>query len=216
MARLGTGTGNDCMSPDSVVGVVSPGKRNASRLGPPDSPAEPHDVAVHGGVLFADAMISPCGVYRYRLRRWDGPLQDLGADDWLVVVGLNPSIADANVDDPTVRRCRDLARRLDKRGLWLVNVYGLRSVDPRALASDADPVGPGNDDFVREALSLGTRTVAAWGKRVDPLRAADVAVLSDAWECLGTNLDGSPKHPLYVPRDRELRPWAWGETPEGS
>ena len=46
--------------------------------------------------LEADAVMSACGRYRYALRRrWR---QGSGE---LLVVGLNPSRADARVDDPT-------------------------------------------------------------------------------------------------------------------
>lgn len=50
------------------------------------------------------ATLSGCGLYRYHLwRRWDtGP-----SVMWIM---LNPSTADADEDDPTIRRCVGYAK----------------------------------------------------------------------------------------------------------
>lgn len=63
------------------------------------------------------ASISDCGRYRYALHRWWGD----GAR--LIFVMLNPSTADANVDDPTIRRCVGFARSLGFDGLGVFNLY---------------------------------------------------------------------------------------------
>ena len=53
------------------------------------------------------ADLSPCGLYRFTLTRtWGAP----GAR--VVFVMLNPSTADASVDDPTTTRCIGFAREL--------------------------------------------------------------------------------------------------------
>jgi hypothetical protein len=56
--------------------------------------------------MWRSATISDCGRYRYALgRRWDdGPTAC-----WVM---LNPSTADADVDDPTIRRCVSTRLRL--------------------------------------------------------------------------------------------------------
>lgn len=183
----------DCQSPDGAVETSI------------ESPMQTPDWS---RVLHSDAMVSACGRYRYRLRRAIKPLVEMAPDDWLVVVGLNPSVAGANRDDPTVRRCRGLAQRMGKPGLWLVNAYGLRGSDPGCLKLAEDPVGPDNLAFLGEALSLPTQPIAAWGRRVGVEQTAILAPLSDSWLCLGTNRDGSPKHPLYVASTVAPKPWS--------
>jgi len=81
------------------------------------------------------AVLSDCGTYRYSLtRRWSpGPL--LG---WVM---LNPSRADALVDDPTIRRCVGFARRWGFAGIVVRNLYALRATDPRELSRHPAPVG---------------------------------------------------------------------------
>ena len=56
-----------------------------------------------GKLVEMDAENSECGTFQYWLvRRW-------GPRPVLVFVMLNPSTADAYVDDPTVGRCMDFA-----------------------------------------------------------------------------------------------------------
>ncbi len=154
-----------------------------------------------------DATLSDCGTYRYCLRRGSRPLHTLADTDWLVVVGLNPSTADADRDDPTVRRCVSLARRLGKSGLCLVNVYALRSTDPSHLNKHPDPIGPENQRIVRKTLHATQVALAAWGRRADPQQTRWLTDLPTQWVCLGTNRDGSPKHPLYVAGNTTPVPW---------
>jgi hypothetical protein len=164
------------------------------------------DVSAAGGVL-AGAVVSPCGTYRYTLDRvWDASLPTA------LFIMLNPSTADASVDDPTIRRCVSFAKRMGCGALTVVNLYALRSTDPGALATHPDPVGPDNDTHI--ALALGKRlgcVVAAWGahpaanQRVDTVAAL---LAAHGWQvsCLGTTKGGAPRHPLYVRGDAPLTP----------
>jgi hypothetical protein len=66
-----------------------------------------------------------CEVYRYELRRvWDA---QLGLACWVM---LNPSTADANEDDPTIRRCVNFARTWGYGGIVVRNLFALRATDP--------------------------------------------------------------------------------------
>jgi len=77
-----------------------------------------------------DALISPCSQYRYwLLRRWSNrPLATF--------VMLNPSTADANSDDATIRKCMGFADAWGLGGIWVVNLFALRSTNPYGLVSD--------------------------------------------------------------------------------
>lgn len=98
------------------------------------------------------ALLSSCGKYRYVLKRKTKcPLR------WVkkcVFIMLNPSIADANIDDPTVRRCVSFAEREGCTDLSVVNLFALRSTDPDELLNEADPQGPENHRNRRKKMCL--------------------------------------------------------------
>ena len=79
------------------------------------------------------AGFSRCRRYRYWLRRdWDRALPQCA------FIGLNPSTADAQTDDPTLRRCMGFARQWGYGSLLLVNLFGFRATDPAALSTASD------------------------------------------------------------------------------
>jgi hypothetical protein len=144
----------------------------------------------------------PARIYRYRLwRRW-GP--------WpgrlVVWVLLNPSTADAHVLDPTLRRCEGFSRAWGYDGMEIVNLFALRSTDPQRLYDTTAPAGESgpavNDRAILAAAARASLVVCGWGReRLAQDRAR--AILADLREaaplhCLGTNADGSPRHPLYL------------------
>lgn len=156
------------------------------------------------------AVISSCGAYRYHLvRTWREPLFLSTRACNLAFIMLNPSTADHAVDDPTIRRCMGFARREGYCGIDVVNLYALRATDPSELCAAADPVGPENDAYLLRCLANG-EAVAAWGS-VPFARERILHVLSllrgVKMFCLGANKDGSPKHPLYVPKNAALALW---------
>jgi hypothetical protein len=153
------------------------------------------------------ATISDCGQYRYRLSRvWDGARQ------LLTFVMLNPSTADAEQDDPTIRRCMGFARTFGYGGINVLNIFALRATDPRQLSGHPDPVGPYNDQMLYAYLAVDpmrAQTVAAWGAhKAATVRAAALTAPGTApWSCLGVTKDGHPRHPLYLPANAQLRLW---------
>lgn len=159
------------------------------------------------------------GEYRYWLERdwWDKTctVPNPGVS-LLVFVMLNPSTADGEVDDPTIRRCIGFARREGATAMHVMNLYALRATDPAALLAHPDPVGVGNDEVLRTVARYHHhfKTVVAWGahKMVTPDRTR---ILTDAAEkagttlwCLGRTKAGAPRHPLYVKADQPLIPWS--------
>ncbi len=154
------------------------------------------------GLPSSTALFSDDRVYRYKLeRRWSN-------DAPLVIVMLNPSTADAHTDDPTVAKCARYARRWHAGGLIVLNIFALRSTDPRALYGHTDPIGPANDDVIADVLREDRHgTVAAWGVHGEHLdRGRQVAALlrrHGAVHCLKTTKAGHPGHPLYL-RDNAL------------
>ena len=149
----------------------------------------------------SNAIISDCGTYRYRLDRDWATLTGAGTVLWIM---LNPSTADATKDDPTIRRCINFTKAWGYAGLIVGNLFALRATDPRAIGKHGDSVGPENDRYLKEMAKLPYvgRIVAAWGAHAPSYRAAMVCDMlrphSDI-HCLGINMDGSPRHPLYLP-----------------
>lgn len=147
-----------------------------------------------------DAVLSPDGTYRYTLtRRW-------GTGPRAVFAGLNPSTADAAVDDPSTRRMIGFAQSAGCGSLTLVNLYAWRSASPAVLRRVLDPVGPDNDAWIATAATEADLVIAAWGTHAGSERAAAVLELlghATVW-CLGRTKAGHPRHPLYVPAKTPL------------
>lgn len=156
------------------------------------------------------AIISNCGTYRYVLTR-PSEVEHPERGTALFVM-LNPSTADASLDDPTIRRCRGFAKSWGCAGLTVANLYALRSTDPSALWDHHNPVGPDNDQYLRSLAMERGDIVCAWGGNARQDRVVEVArIFMDAgarlW-CLGITKDGYPRHPLYVRGDQPLLSWA--------
>lgn len=125
---------------------------------------------------------------------------------------LNPSTADENADDPTLRRCIGFARNWGLGGIDVVNLYALRATNPADLWRSDDPVGPENDAHLEDAGRTSRMLVAAWGAHPKAERVAQVLAIPgfDRLTCLRTTKDGHPGHPLYVPKDVEPISWPVG------
>lgn len=173
------------------------------------------------------ALISEDGLYRYRLWRW----WEGGNGGCATFVMLNPSTADGTADDATIRKCRGFARRWGLSGLRVVNLFALRSTDPKELGRDfaydgslAPVTGPDNDMHLFYVLReppagcIDHRVVVAWGstgggavaKMVRRRRIAVRKLMADLGVqplCLGTAKDGNPRHPLMLSYDTPLVPW---------
>jgi hypothetical protein len=157
----------------------------------------------------AGAEFSHCGEYRYGLSRtWDRGRQ---AVLWIM---LNPSTASAEVDDPTVRRTQEFARRWGYGGVVVANLFARRCTRPIHLKDPGDPVGPRNDSYLVQLAGepqIGL-VVAAWGAH-GSLHGREEAVAQLLHQrarplyCLGTTKAGHPRHPLYVRGTTDLEPW---------
>lgn len=155
-------------------------------------------------ILSSDAILSPCGCYRYLLTRtWDAALPVL------VFCMLNPSTADASQDDPTIRRCIGFAQREGCGGVAVVNLFALRATDPDKIPLDSSAFGPENITHITAAVK-GRRVVLAYGAHhlahphvwrplIDRIRQHAAGLY-----CLGTTKAGAPRHPLYVRGDAPL------------
>lgn len=158
------------------------------------------------------AEISPCGKYRYTLRRaLNG---DRGTVNFIM---LNPSTADALEDDPTIRRCMGFAGMWGYGELLVTNLFALRATNPDELLTADDPVGPENNGYLIDNACHDT--VVAWGGHKAALERADYVfhMLRQQFHinppmCLKLTKAGAPGHPLYLPKTSVRLPFVWPPT----
>lgn len=136
----------------------------------------------------------------------------------LVVIGMNPSIADEKSDDPTVVRVVERAKRTGHGGMIIANLCDVVETDSSKLEG-MGPMGRSSEantqvlEDVLEYASNGKHTVlCAWGKPGhkfgDLTSFFDLAAsLCLPLVCLGENADGSPVHPLYIAYDKPFLPY---------
>ena len=149
------------------------------------------------------ADLSADGRYRYTLTRcWDE------TKPAVLFVMLNPSTADADVDDPTIRRCIGFAKAWGHGTLLVWNLYALRATDPTWLDSADDPIGRENEDHLWRLMRRADLIVVAWGAKPNRgkyVNREKVMFWGPFWDrevvALGVTKDGHPRHPLYVRGD---------------
>ncbi|WP_082167388.1 DUF1643 domain-containing protein [Methylobacterium aquaticum] len=163
------------------------------------------------------AVISACGLYRYRLERViEGALQAAPSIAWIMV---NPSTADAAKDDQTIKKVRGFSRLAGAGRIVVGNLFAFRSKDVRLLRDASDPIGPENDTHLRAIIQGSEIVVVAWGSlgklpRSLRERWRDVVRIADGKTlmCIGIAKDGHPLHPQMEGYANVLRPWL---TPAG-
>lgn len=147
------------------------------------------------------ALISPCGLYRYYLTRTWAP------GPRMVFVMLNPSKADANIDDQTVLKCVGFAERFGCGSIAIVNLFAFRATDPKDLAAAGYLAGPDNDFWLLSACVAADHVVYAWGANASkpPIgrQAWHVSAMLgrhvDAPLCIARTAEGYPQHPCMAP-----------------
>ena len=205
---------------DGAAGLRVAGTRcigRAIRDGAPLNPAALSGALDGSGVAAAaaTACFSACGNYRWWLERcWEPQLPRL------LFIGLNPSRADAERDDPTLRRLQAFARAWGYGGLEVLNLFGRVAVSPADLRCCEDPVGPDNNDWLKQRLRrllwrpeggdlwLGWGNGGTWRGRDREVLDGLTAQLTSALPLeparlpklltIGLTASGQPRHPLYV------------------
>ena len=163
------------------------------------------EMTMTDGIVIGDAVLSGCGRYRYTLTR----TLRFG-ERTCVFVMLNPSTADAQLDDPTIRRCIGFAKAWDMHRLVVVNLFAWRATSPNDMKAANEPVGCDNHYWLSSVVPSADCVVCAWGKH-GRWRGRDRQFLNlfpdRVFHVLGLNNDGSPKHPLYVRGDTQPQEW---------
>ena len=160
-------------------------------------------VSVIDGVEYG-AIFSECEKYRYVLWR----IWDEAKPKWLFVL-LNPSKATELLNDPTITRQMERAKRGGAGGIVVVNTGAIRETNSELLVGYADPIGPHNTFWIKQMIPQCEKHIAGWGPKASKFFGDKIAksIFREEGAMLHTlhiNKDGSPKHPLYIGYDAEL------------
>lgn len=158
---------------------------------------EAHEIAYDAKGM---AWFSVGKVHRLMLFRiWD---EELPVLNWVM---LNPSIAGAKDNDPTIRRCIGFSKKEGYGGLLVTNLFSRISTDPKGLTKNV-PDAAYSDDFIKYAASQSIACMVAWGNipkipayadRAE--KVLDILRKQHTIMCLGKTLAGNPRHPVRLP-----------------
>lgn len=121
---------------------------------------------------------------------------------------LNPSTADSNKDDNTVKRLYHWTAQNKCGGFVIANLFAYRSRDPKRLKTTPDPVGPDNNKYIKELSEQCSIIVCAWGNHGNLMnRNSEVIELlkGQSIYCLETTSTGQPQHPLFISKKSNLK-----------
>ncbi len=158
------------------------------------------------------AVISDCGLYRYRL---DRDVQFEGIV--FAFFGVNGSKATADIEDQTTRKWFGFTLRNGGRKYIAGNPFGYRATDVRELAKAGDPVGPENARYLTEIISEADVLVPCWGNssKVPERLRYHFAELRNLLiqsgkpvRIFGLTKSGDPLHPLMLGYDTPLIEWS--------
>ncbi len=160
------------------------------------------------------AILSPCGLYRYRLERtvaMEGPVY--------AFFGINPSTADAMADDATVRKWIGFAKRWGASRFVVGNVWPLRATDVRLLSTATRwlDIGRENQRHILAMAAEADVLVPCWGDRAKVPKVMHneldelLGLLTRTGKPVmhfGLTKGGDPKHPLMLGYDTPLTLWS--------
>lgn len=140
--------------------------------------------------------------YRYALWRiWDynKPL--------VMFIGLNPSTANENEPDNTIKKVIKIATNNGYGGLYMMNLFAIISSNPQILVTCENPIAD-NDKHLGQVANITKDVVFCWGV-FKQIRGRDQFVkrIFPQALCLKHTKNGSPWHPLYCKDDTILKPF---------
>ena len=133
---------------------------------------------------------------RYSLKReWDK------SKNKILYIMLNPSFADEKKDDPTIRRLISFTKKFNSGGFLVGNIFTTITPNPKEI-DRSKGISDKNFKELFKLINKVDQIVYAWGNTVEEPQLLKELVLSP--KCFGKNLNGTPKHPLYLPKNSKL------------
>lgn len=157
------------------------------------------------------ATLSDCLTYRFRLLRQAKP--PLASYRWVGWILNNPSTADHETDDATIRRVWAFSQAWGYNSVYVVNTNPYRSTNPRTQKMPIDIALAENDSFLLNCMAQCSLVVCGWGDGAMPelvKRAVPILHGSGPLHALRVTGSGNPSHPLYLPGN--LQPQTWTPT----
>ena len=121
----------------------------------------------------------------------------------------NPSTADANNDDPTIRRCISFAQSWGYGGIYIGNIFPFRATNPNDLLRiPYEELIPTENYLYREEMKvLCSLHILAFGNPI--INHVGIGMKDEYWMCLKITKLGNPCHPLYLKSD--LKPFRFNQ-----
>ena len=133
---------------------------------------------------------------RYSLKReWDK------SKNKILYIMLNPSLADDKNDDPTIRRLINFTKKFNYGGFLVGNIFTTITPNPKELDKSKGMSDKNFEELIK-LINKVDQIVYAWGSSIEEPQLLKKLVLSP--KCFGKNVNGTPKHPLYVPSQTKL------------
>lgn len=144
------------------------------------------------------AILSQDWKYRYLLTRtWDY------SKDMILFIGLNPSTADWNVDDPTIRRCISYASDWWFWWFYMCNLFAYRATNPSDMKWVRNPFWIENERYLEEYINKSQKVLCMWWNHWSYLSASKnfIKKYPNNLYYLEMNNSWEPKHLLYSEKD---------------
>ncbi len=150
-------------------------------------------------------ILSEDRIYRYTLWR---KISEGGR--YINFICLNPSTADEKINDATIRKCIGFTKLLGFDSFCMTNLFAYRDVSPKNMKQYYNPIGEENDKYIKEIAKNSSLIICGWGNHGSFMDRGNVLIyklklLGLNPMCFDKNKDGSPKHPLYVKYNTELK-----------
>lgn len=120
----------------------------------------------------------------------------------ILFIGLNPSTANENTNDRTIKRVMAIANHNGYGGVYMMNLFLFVSTDPDQLKTIGDFLM--NDYWLLRNSKQCKDVLFAWGN-FDVIKETGrdkkiIAMFPNA-KAIVLNKSGSPKHPLYCKKE---------------
>ena len=160
-------------------------------------------------MMKSSAQFSTCKNYRWRLTRHINY-----SKKELIFIGLNPSLATKDHNDPTLKRLVGFSECWGYGSLVVINLFARISKSPKDLSFCEDPVGKKNDFVLNKWINYWSKNDfcelwIGWGINGKLMNRNEkilqrIKKSSKVPYVIGLTKYGHPKHPLYISNQKKL------------